>query len=250
MEMSSNRLYNGPTVLPSMTMDRRWRANIDPAPNCPRCASSNTKFCYYNNYSLSQPRFFCKGCKRYWTRGGFLRNVPVGGGCRKSRRSRSARVASSILTTLPNSSSDGSQESVPGIDMAAVFARFLNHDQGNVTSPSSDTSHDSLASTFCGVENGFDSEIFVDDIFGQESLTPGHIQFQENEATQEFINPDFASFDDLMSDVFGSDDSNISDFTWQQELDSQLLPKDEFNVTADLVSTDNWSYFDSTGFEI
>lgn len=53
---------------------------------CPRCDSSNTKFCYYNNYSLSQPRHFCKSCKRYWTRGGTLRNVPVGGGCRKNKR--------------------------------------------------------------------------------------------------------------------------------------------------------------------
>ncbi|XP_020095263.1 dof zinc finger protein DOF1.4 [Ananas comosus] len=55
---------------------------------CPRCESSNTKFCYFNNYSLSQPRHFCKACKRYWTRGGALRNVPVGGGCRKNKRLR------------------------------------------------------------------------------------------------------------------------------------------------------------------
>ncbi|PKA58116.1 Dof zinc finger protein DOF1.4 [Apostasia shenzhenica] len=57
-----------------------------PALKCPRCDSTNTKFCYYNNYSLSQPRHFCKACKRYWTRGGTLRNVPVGGGCRKNKR--------------------------------------------------------------------------------------------------------------------------------------------------------------------
>ncbi|CAN6199132.1 unnamed protein product [Urochloa humidicola] len=57
---------------------------------CPRCDSANTKFCYYNNYSLSQPRHFCKACKRYWTRGGTLRNVPVGGGCRKNKRSRTS----------------------------------------------------------------------------------------------------------------------------------------------------------------
>ncbi|CAH9081349.1 unnamed protein product [Cuscuta epithymum] len=47
---------------------------------CPRCASTKTKFCYYNNYNKSQPRHFCKGCKRHWTAGGTLRNVPVGGG--------------------------------------------------------------------------------------------------------------------------------------------------------------------------
>lgn len=50
---------------------------------CPRCESPNTKFCYYNNYNLSQPRHFCKSCRRYWTKGGTLRNVPVGGGSRK-----------------------------------------------------------------------------------------------------------------------------------------------------------------------
>jgi hypothetical protein len=52
---------------------------------CPRCNSSSTKFCYYNNYNLTQPRHFCKTCRRYWTRGGALRNVPIGGGCRKPR---------------------------------------------------------------------------------------------------------------------------------------------------------------------
>ncbi|KAK9755213.1 hypothetical protein RND81_01G010000 [Saponaria officinalis] len=57
---------------------------------CPRCDSTNTKFCYYNNYSLSQPRHFCKTCRRYWTRGGALRNVPVGGGCRRNKRSSSS----------------------------------------------------------------------------------------------------------------------------------------------------------------
>lgn len=57
-----------------------------PPQKCPRCDSNNTKFCYYNNYSLTQPRYFCKTCRRYWTQGGTLRNVPVGGGCRKGKR--------------------------------------------------------------------------------------------------------------------------------------------------------------------
>ncbi|KAL5984851.1 hypothetical protein ACLOJK_038687 [Asimina triloba] len=51
---------------------------------CPRCESTQTKFCYYNNYNLSQPRHFCKSCRRYWTQGGALRNIPVGGGTRSS----------------------------------------------------------------------------------------------------------------------------------------------------------------------
>ncbi len=27
---------------------------------CPRCSSEETKFCYYNNYNVGQPRYFCK----------------------------------------------------------------------------------------------------------------------------------------------------------------------------------------------
>ncbi|KAG9448546.1 hypothetical protein H6P81_008511 [Aristolochia fimbriata] len=69
--------------------DRRMRPHPGQALKCPRCDSLNTKFCYYNNYNLSQPRHFCKSCRRYWTKGGVLRNVPVGGGCRKTKRSKS-----------------------------------------------------------------------------------------------------------------------------------------------------------------
>ena len=29
---------------------------------CPRCESIDTKFCYYNNYNVKQPRYFCKVC--------------------------------------------------------------------------------------------------------------------------------------------------------------------------------------------
>ncbi|PWA64471.1 DOF transcription factor 11 [Artemisia annua] len=51
----------------SSSFERRARSQKAAAVNCPRCDSTNTKFCYYNNYSLSQPRYFCKTCRRYWT---------------------------------------------------------------------------------------------------------------------------------------------------------------------------------------
>ena len=54
---------------------------------CPRCNSMDTKFCYYNNYNVNQPRHFCKNCQRYWTAGGTMRNVPVGAGRRKNKNS-------------------------------------------------------------------------------------------------------------------------------------------------------------------
>ncbi|XP_039140567.1 dof zinc finger protein DOF1.6-like [Dioscorea cayenensis subsp. rotundata] len=53
---------------------------------CPRCESRDTKFCYYNNYNTAQPRHFCRACRRYWTLGGALRNVPIGGSSRKRPR--------------------------------------------------------------------------------------------------------------------------------------------------------------------
>ncbi|XP_062220175.1 dof zinc finger protein 4-like [Phragmites australis] len=73
------------------------------AVKCPRCESTNTKFCYYNNYNLSQPRHFCKSCRRYWTKGGVLRNVPVGGGCRKAKRSSSSSLSASSAPSTPTS---------------------------------------------------------------------------------------------------------------------------------------------------
>ncbi|CAI0411395.1 unnamed protein product [Linum tenue] len=83
----------GGTIAKPNSMAERARQAKIPQPEsalkCPRCESTNTKFCYFNNYSLTQPRHFCKTCRRYWTRGGALRSVPVGGGCRRNKRSKS-----------------------------------------------------------------------------------------------------------------------------------------------------------------
>ncbi|CAN6715802.1 unnamed protein product [Malus baccata var. baccata] len=94
------------SIRPGSMADRARMANIplpEQALKCPRCESTNTKFCYFNNYSLTQPRHFCKTCRRYWTRGGALRNVPVGGGCRRNKRSKGT---SSSASKSPASSSD------------------------------------------------------------------------------------------------------------------------------------------------
>ncbi|KAJ1263102.1 hypothetical protein BS78_09G159300 [Paspalum vaginatum] len=128
---------------------------VEVAPSCPRCDSPNTKFCYYNNYSLSQPRYFCKACRRYWTKGGSLRNVPVGGGCRKNRRSRTLRAplhavdagnTAAAAMLRPDLLLDGMVASPAGlcrsmddaaerpavtsegstIDLALLYAKFLN----------------------------------------------------------------------------------------------------------------------------
>nr|XP_034604912.1 dof zinc finger protein PBF-like [Setaria viridis] len=88
--------------------ERMPRPQQEQALNCPRCHSTNTKFCYYNNYSVTQPRYLCKACRRYWTKGGTLRNVPVGGRCRKNKQQNpsapSALASSSDSKKIMNSS--------------------------------------------------------------------------------------------------------------------------------------------------
>ncbi|XP_022133513.1 dof zinc finger protein DOF3.6-like isoform X2 [Momordica charantia] len=111
-----NNGSGGPgSIRPGSMTDRARLAKI-PQPEaglkCPRCESSNTKFCYFNNYSLTQPRHFCKTCRRYWTRGGAMRNVPVGGGCRRSskrskgssNRSKSPAGSSTSTSTVSSNS--------------------------------------------------------------------------------------------------------------------------------------------------
>ncbi|XP_047939768.1 dof zinc finger protein DOF3.1-like [Salvia hispanica] len=101
MDSSSAQLHLQEMGIESMVACKQQDGNKKARPadmqalKCPRCDSANTKFCYYNNYSLSQPRYFCKSCRRYWTKGGTLRNVPVGGGCRKNKRSSSTSSSSS-----------------------------------------------------------------------------------------------------------------------------------------------------------
>ncbi|XP_021726475.1 dof zinc finger protein DOF5.4-like [Chenopodium quinoa] len=82
---------------------RQNNSKHTPNLTCPRCHSTNTKFCYYSNYSLSQPRQYCKDCKRHWTQGGTLRDVPVGGKRRQSKRSRVESVAVSATNTASTS---------------------------------------------------------------------------------------------------------------------------------------------------
>lgn len=73
---------------------------------CPRCNSMDTKFCYYNNYNVNQPRHFCKNCQRYWTAGGTMRNVPVGAGRRKNKNSASHYRHITMSEALQNARAD------------------------------------------------------------------------------------------------------------------------------------------------
>eukprot|EP00262_Sarcandra_glabra_P016630 TRINITY_DN5480_c0_g6_i1.p1 TRINITY_DN5480_c0_g6~~TRINITY_DN5480_c0_g6_i1.p1 ORF type:complete len:518 (+),score=83.85 TRINITY_DN5480_c0_g6_i1:80-1633(+) len=83
---------------------------------CPRCHSLDTKFCYYNNYNVNQPRHFCKNCQRYWTAGGTMRNVPVGAGRRKNKHSvshyRHIMVSSDGIPTTRFDAQDSAHQQV------------------------------------------------------------------------------------------------------------------------------------------
>lgn len=133
-QVSLDHWSHHPTLLQSETLDltsmkqppvmaapvpagKRQQQHQQESLNCPRCDSANTKFCYYNNYNKSQPRYLCKACKRHWTKGGTLRNVPVGGG-RKNKRhktshsskpsaSAAAKVATAAAVTTGGSVKNG-----------------------------------------------------------------------------------------------------------------------------------------------
>ncbi|KAJ1378694.1 Zinc finger, Dof-type [Sesbania bispinosa] len=115
--------------------------------NCPRCNSTNTKFCYYNNYSLTQPRYFCKTCRRYWTEGGSLRNVPVGGGSRKNKKVTSATAASSKVPDLnpPTLSSPVSSHQNP---------KMHGGQDLNLAFPAMDKYHSSMSNPYVEMHNG------------------------------------------------------------------------------------------------
>ncbi|XP_027358969.1 cyclic dof factor 2-like [Abrus precatorius] len=94
--------------------------------HCPRCNSLDTKFCYFNNYNVNQPRHFCKNCQRYWTAGGTMRNVPVGAGRRKNKhlasQYRHIIVASDgIPSTRLETKDSSSHQLVSTLESAAVF---------------------------------------------------------------------------------------------------------------------------------
>ncbi|KAA8543994.1 hypothetical protein F0562_021829 [Nyssa sinensis] len=135
-EMASQTLESM-LVCPKTQQEKKPRPQPEQALKCPRCDSTNTKFCYYNNYSLTQPRYFCKSCRRYWTKGGTLRNVPVGGGCRKNKRSSSSSSKRSqdqpIITTNPSPV----LSSLPALtydtnDLTLAFARLQKQSSGQL----------------------------------------------------------------------------------------------------------------------
>ncbi|OWM85065.1 dof zinc finger protein DOF3.5 [Punica granatum] len=274
-------------------IDRRWKlggSGNEESPSCPRCASPNTKFCYYNNYSLTQPRYFCKSCRRYWTKGGSLRNVPVGGGCRKSRRSRAARAARAnpFPAAHPNSnnrsaastSSDDvdhdEQDRVHDIDMAAVFAKFLNQDSSpnseidQLNCADQESPSDEVDPSFALPINVIDPLMFL----SQDTAGQGKQQIQGDGEVQEFmagndldllgLTPSMLAEGDLDGSMLAAggglwiDPESLSfpNSTWQHETLSSSSADHDWKIGSSstnlmMMTGDNWnSTFDFPGFEV
>ncbi|XP_071737776.1 uncharacterized protein [Rutidosis leptorrhynchoides] len=229
---------------PQKPLENRWKPSVEIAPNCPRCASPNTKFCYYNNYSLSQPRYFCKGCRRYWTKGGSLRNVPVGGGCRKNRRSRPARnssqvgIGSSGYVNNPSFSGDSTNESPEraNINLADVFAKFLNQnsDQQNDQEVVGNDSSSRSGVQFCDMSEEND--------FNNLAIPP--YSGEDNEIEEFMVqNTNLLELQDILNEDISwtHDNTNtFSSFSWKQDFEPLVCNKDDLNITADVVTND-WS---------
>ncbi|KAJ0816585.1 putative transcription factor C2C2-Dof family [Helianthus annuus] len=115
---------------------------------CPRCNSMDTKFCYYNNYNVNQPRHFCKNCQRYWTAGGTMRNTPVGSGRRKNKSLSSASYYRHLIFTDGLSKTNGSVLNFGSdVPLCESMNQALSFSDKSKNSSSS-------SSTFNLVENG------------------------------------------------------------------------------------------------
>lgn len=197
---------------------------------CPRCDSLNTKFCYYNNYNLSQPRHFCKSCRRYWTKGGVLRNVPVGGGCRKTKRSKPKQSVSSsdgLGTVAARESNSNSHSSSESSSLTATTTAAKNTatagSSGEVASATVNSSN-----TATNLINFPESRFFMPQI----NASSGYDQQQQQEeslmdhagTSNGQIFPEIGSFTGMMSSAndanfIGFNMADISTYRLQQEQD-------------------------------
>ncbi|WVZ53860.1 hypothetical protein U9M48_004748 [Paspalum notatum var. saurae] len=122
---SQNRGQPAVAVHSDSRVGAEWRARPQKDSgglSCLRCDSTNTRFCYYNNFMLSQPRHYCKTCRRYWTHGKALRNVPVGAGARKKNKRPSSSAATSSSSATTTTAASSTSTAVP----AGLAAK--NHD--------------------------------------------------------------------------------------------------------------------------
>ncbi|GLJ18322.1 hypothetical protein SUGI_0324240 [Cryptomeria japonica] len=171
---------------------------------CPRCDSINTKFCYYNNYNLSQPRHFCKTCRRYWTKGGVLRNVPVGGGCRKNNHNRKSKPRNNT-PPADKSKSKSTSNSAATVSSSESSPLTVNNNNNIQETTSSSTSFNSSTGYRFGSELG---EILNGNYKASDQCTTAPIP-RLLSGTDYFHQPDFLNSENLSSSI----DANSSSYS-------------------------------------
>ncbi|GJW14736.1 DOF zinc finger protein DOF5.4-like protein [Tanacetum coccineum] len=190
---------------------------------CPRCESLNTKFCYYNNYNLSQPRHYCKNCRRYWTKGGVLRNVPVGGGIRKTKRSSKPKPKTKTNPNVTSSSTVEYKSSNSGHSSNASSSHAATANT-NKTDVSSNSTHGMMLS-FNQVTNddqitlnqssSHDMEMFQMHQENEIQWTDAHVKMPEMRSSSMFMDPSDEGLFDLTGTV--NDQSFWNQSQWNTE---------------------------------
>ncbi|KAI3718059.1 hypothetical protein L6452_18905 [Arctium lappa] len=134
---------------------------------CPRCDSTNTKFCYYNNYNFSQPHHLCKACHWYWTHGDTLRDIPVDGRSRKNaKRSRHSTAAVLSSSSSSHNNNNNYRHIVPTTAAVPKFPFTGDHGGGGVvgmcgsfTSLLSNNNNNQSSGIFGVGVGGFDQDL-------------------------------------------------------------------------------------------
>lgn len=226
--------------LVSGDLSEKLTSGRPPKVGCPRCRSDDTKFCYYNNYSRSQPRYFCKSCRRHWTNGGSLRNVPVGG-CRKNkRRSKTThRVSSSSSSATTNDAGVNyiseifkrrymsfSSNDTHGLYPRSSSGSYFNNDTGSggnslrsflanlpPVSPLPDSSLPSSKYSFLPLEISGEGEVVAGDGYGKVKNGAGNCYYGVGETTTTIATPltPACSFPNLTGFEFSSTTGDSSD---------------------------------------
>ncbi|GMH30339.1 hypothetical protein Nepgr_032182 [Nepenthes gracilis] len=205
--------------------------------NCPRCESANTKFCYYNNYKSSQPRHFCRACKRHWTKGGILRNVPIGG-CRKNKRLKPSNAAAAATRKAADFGGGSSVDDCrsPGMVMAINGQNQMLSFPLFPPSSNKENSFSSSDVNFNGGNLNGDDGVLMDLTLsppqGQESQFSSCFESNPCSISSSIDFPDLLNF--LGETAMASHDTTVSDPPWKTASISCVMEMETTNWGWDI----------------
>ncbi|KAE8701811.1 15-cis-zeta-carotene isomerase [Hibiscus syriacus] len=246
-------------------VDRKWKSIVERAPNCPSCASANTKFCYYNNYSLSQPRLDKNGGQ-----------VQVS--INYSKNSSSLRYHEEQMIGI-SSSSDGDSaiQPAPSIDLAVIFSQFLNqstslHQPEILTQawPNEGTDPRGVLEQDTNIQNDSSMECpelpvvhpSLESYLLQEMPQVMQHLKEDDSSVEGFVETDEMNAfglqnllaEEMVQDVFWSNPAaNTPSFEYQPMVQLQqweCFPVDDRLTNSANFMAENWSVFDFSGFEL